>query len=236
MSLGDADEQAPGEVVDGLAGRRRRIVVQRVHREVGGTLIDVVEDQRLAGVVVVHRGFVQTDGVGDVVHPGAVIAPGGEQLGSDGQQFLTTGHPVGRCGDSPRSWGPTRLRGTACAKSSGASGDEAGMATHYMQAQGAPGRQSTGWQFKCSGCCGGGGGSTLAPEPAATREVMTWIRTRIMTRATSWNTASTGGPGFCGASIRRPPIPRFKPLSFSARRRTIARADAHKRDCASSFR
>ena len=27
------------------------------------------------------------------------------------------------------------------------------MATHYMQARGAPGCQSTGWQFRSSGCC-----------------------------------------------------------------------------------
>ncbi len=91
---GDADQQPAGEVVDRLAGRRRRVVVQRGHGEVGGALVDVVEDQRLAGVVVVHRRLVQPDRVGHVVHPGAVVAPRGEQLGGDGQQLLAAGHPV----------------------------------------------------------------------------------------------------------------------------------------------
>ena len=37
-----------------------------------------------------------TDRVGDVIHPGAVVPAGGEQLGGDGQQLLAAGHPVGR--------------------------------------------------------------------------------------------------------------------------------------------
>jgi hypothetical protein len=72
--------------------------VQRIDREVGGTLVDVVENQRLARVVVVDGGLVQADGVGHVVHPGAVIAARGEQFGGDSQQLLAAGHPVGRDG------------------------------------------------------------------------------------------------------------------------------------------
>src|SRR6478752_10099045 len=85
---GDADQQPASEVVDGLARRRRRVVMQRVDREVRSALVDVVEDQRFAGVVVVDRRLVQADGVGHVVHPRAVIA-------TRGQQLLATGHPVG---------------------------------------------------------------------------------------------------------------------------------------------
>ena len=59
-----------------------------------GLLIDVVEDQRLAGVVVVNGGLVQPDHVGDVVHPGAVVAACGEQLGGNNQQLLAAGEPV----------------------------------------------------------------------------------------------------------------------------------------------
>jgi hypothetical protein len=42
---GNADEQAAREVIDHHARRRRRVVVQRVHGEVGGTLADVEQDQ-----------------------------------------------------------------------------------------------------------------------------------------------------------------------------------------------
>ena len=73
---------------------QRRIVVHRGQGALGGLLVDVVEDQRLAGVVVVDGGLVQPDHVGDVVHAGAVVAAGGEQLGGNSQQLLAAGEPV----------------------------------------------------------------------------------------------------------------------------------------------
>ena len=141
---GDADQEPPGEVVDGLAGRRRRIVVQRVHREVGGTLIDVVEDQRLAGVVVVHRGLVQADGVGDVVHPGAVIAPAAKSLVATANNSSRRDIPLRRCGASP-SWALGPL-----AREHRASGRAAWRLT-ICRPGARPGDQSTGWQFRSFG-------------------------------------------------------------------------------------
>ena len=64
-------------------------------RALGGLAVDVEQDQRLAGVVVVDGRLVQPDDVGDVVHPGAVVAAGGEQLGGNGQQLLAPRQPVG---------------------------------------------------------------------------------------------------------------------------------------------
>ncbi|COX98634.1 Uncharacterised protein [Mycobacterium tuberculosis] len=39
----------------------------------GRLTVNVEQDQRLAGVVVIDRCFVEPDHIGDVVHPGAVI-------------------------------------------------------------------------------------------------------------------------------------------------------------------
>ena len=90
----------------------RGIVVHGGQGAFGGLLIDVVEDQRLAGVVVVDGGLVQPDHVGDVVHPGAVVAAGGEQLGRDGQQLLAAGQPVLGWHVYSLSAGPIRQAGT----------------------------------------------------------------------------------------------------------------------------
>jgi hypothetical protein len=43
---------------------------------------------------VIDGGLVQPDDVGDVVHPGAVIAARGEQLGGNGQQLLAARQAV----------------------------------------------------------------------------------------------------------------------------------------------
>jgi len=91
---GDLRQQSHGVLVERFAGRHRRVVVHGGQRALGGLLIDVVEDQRLAGVVVVNGGLVQPDHVGDVVHPGAVVAACGEQLGGNNQQLLAAGEPV----------------------------------------------------------------------------------------------------------------------------------------------
>ena len=89
--VGDAGEQPPGEVVDRLPGRGGGIIVQGVDGEVGGALVDVPQDQRPAGVIVVDSGLVEADRVGHIVHPGAVVSPGGEQLGGDRQQLVAAG-------------------------------------------------------------------------------------------------------------------------------------------------
>jgi hypothetical protein len=90
----DAGQQAHGVLIERLARRPRRVVVHRGQRALCGLAIDVEQDQRLAGVVVVNGRLVQADHVGDVVHPGAVIAARGEQFGGNNQQLLTAGLPV----------------------------------------------------------------------------------------------------------------------------------------------
>src|SRR6202011_3674333 len=86
----DVLQQPAGEVEDRLARGPRRFVVHRGNGPVRGLAIDVEQDQRLAGVVVIHRGLVEAHHVGDVVDPGAVVAAGREQFGRDGQQLLAT--------------------------------------------------------------------------------------------------------------------------------------------------
>ncbi len=81
----DPGEQPDRVLVERFAGRPGRIVVHGGQRALGGLAVDVEQDQRLARVVVIHRRLVQPDHIGDVVHPGAVIAARGEQLGGNGQ-------------------------------------------------------------------------------------------------------------------------------------------------------
>ena len=57
-------------------------------RALGSLAVDIEQDQRFAGVVVVDGGLVQPDHIGHVIHPGAVIATPGEQLGGNSQQLL----------------------------------------------------------------------------------------------------------------------------------------------------
>ena len=58
------------------------------HRVVIRAAVDVEQDQRLACVVVVHRGLVEPDDVGDVVDARAVIPTSREQLRGDRKQLF----------------------------------------------------------------------------------------------------------------------------------------------------
>ena len=81
----DPGEQPDRVLVERFAGGPGRIVMDGGERTLGGLAVDVEQDQRLARVVVIDRRLVQPDHIGDVVHPGAVIATRGEQLGGNTQ-------------------------------------------------------------------------------------------------------------------------------------------------------
>src|SRR5262249_25891774 len=91
---GDPGQQPDRVLVERLAGRPGRIVMHGGQRALGGLAVDVEQDQRFAGVVVVDGRLVQPDHVGDVVHPGAVVTARREQLGGNSQQLLAAGKPV----------------------------------------------------------------------------------------------------------------------------------------------
>jgi len=91
----DSSEQPDGVLVERFAGRPGRIVVHGGQGALGGLPVDVEQNQRLAGVVVVDGRLVQADDIRDVIHPGAVIAASGEQLGGNSQQLLAACQPVG---------------------------------------------------------------------------------------------------------------------------------------------
>jgi hypothetical protein len=99
--VGDIGQQPHRVLVERLACGPGRVVMHRCQGVLGSPAVDVEQDQRLAGVVVVDGRLVQTDDVGDVVHPGAVVAARGEQLGGDRQQFLAAGRAVLRWHNRP---------------------------------------------------------------------------------------------------------------------------------------
>ncbi len=122
-------QHAARALVQRFTRRPSRVVLQAGQRLLGSLEVDLIQDECLGGEVVIHRRLVQARDISDVVHPGAVIAPRGEQFGSHRHQFLAAAG--------------TALRGIACLRGSG---DRLHGASLYAQAFHAWTKsRSTGW-------------------------------------------------------------------------------------------